>query len=119
MTPQLGIAGHLLCYKKCFHLNIYLRTLIWLLLFSLKSSYATNETSFLSELIFFSGSSNSQDSFPSGGGSGSLDGYGYGYPSSDYGNQRPPSQSNQGKILSYSSHIKALKICFYIHYSYF
>lgn len=45
------------------------------------------------------GSSNSQDSFPSGGGSGSMDGYGYGYPPSDYNNQRPPSQSNPGNII--------------------
>lgn len=41
------------------------------------------------------GSSNSQDSFPAGGSSGSMDGYSYGYPP-DYNNQRPPSQSNQG-----------------------
>lgn len=46
--------------------------------------------------LSFLGSSNSQDSFPSGPGGG-MDGYGYGY-GSEYGNQRgpPPMQSNQG-----------------------
>lgn len=47
--------------------------------------------------VSFAGSSNSQDSFPSGPGGG-MDGYGgYGY-GNEYGNQRgpPAMQSNQG-----------------------
>ena len=51
--------------------------------------------------LSFSGSSNSQDSFPAPGSSGtSMDGYGYGYPpgsTPDYSSppmQRPTSQTN-------------------------
>lgn len=51
MKSHFGISGQLLWNQKMFFI-IYLKSLIWLLLLLLKSSCATKETSFFSELIF-------------------------------------------------------------------
>lgn len=52
-------------------------------------------------IVSFAGSSNSQDSFPSGPGPG-MDGFGYGY-GGEYGNQRgpPAMQGNPGKCYQF------------------